>query len=77
VVLCRVLQLVVTANILLDNSYQPDDEGDTFSETCVLTRATRHHIPEDGFLYHNCEYESQSVLSNIHSVFNIFIQMNE
>jgi hypothetical protein len=37
----------------LADSCHPDDGGDTFFESSVLTRAARLHIPEDGILHNH------------------------
>jgi hypothetical protein len=52
-ILRNVLQLLVTANVVpsLMILFTLMMKAISFSETSVLTRATRHHIPEYGFLH--------------------------
>jgi hypothetical protein len=53
----------------LADSFHPDDEGDTFSDTSVLTRATQHNIPEDGILHSHCR-------ENLKSYSSVIIEIN-
>jgi hypothetical protein len=41
--------LAITSCSLLPDFVNFDDGGDSYPETSVLTRTTRHHIPEDEY----------------------------
>jgi hypothetical protein len=62
---CSVFQLLVTANIVPSTLIRVTVmmEAISSSDTSVLTRATRRHIPEDGIIHSHCRKNLRSYIA--------------